>query len=286
MNIIQAVKYMMRVLIPQITPVAGEGIEVAKEKEGSVISATFPGWLPHGEVYVGNSTNAAWAAGTVVALGASAVADPLEDTLEASIPAAGADGQFAVLSSDAPAGWEALAAVTGLAVARMSAGFTEAFAAPDGLGGLAGATSGPFRVIYASQSEGEALVAFAGGGGAAPVVQDNYVDMFKVTHNTADNRIYVSGGVIVNGTTVINCNAYNFSSRAAGSLRYIVLGVGYNNSTQQYSATITENTSVEYPTSNTSFILTLASVYWDTSTSCTITLYRCPSPVYIQNRWS
>ena len=130
-----------------------------------------------------------------------------------------------------------------------------------------------------------------GGGGSAPtptpVVVDNYVDMFKVTHNTADNRIYVSGGVIVNGTTIINCDAYNFSSRNAGSLRYIVLGVGYNNSTQQYTATITENNvSVEYPTSNTSFILTLASVYWDTSTSCTITLYRCPSPVYIQNRWS
>lgn len=129
-----------------------------------------------------------------------------------------------------------------------------------------------------------------GGGGTptpTPVVQDNYVDMFKVTHNTADNRIYVSGGVIVNGTTVINCDAYNFSSRTAGSLRYIVLSVGYNNSTQQYTATITENNvSVEYPISNTSFILTLASVYWDTSTSCTITLYRCPSPVYIQNRWS
>ena len=45
MNIIQAVKYMMRVLIPQITHIAGEGIDVAKEKEGSVISATFPGWL-------------------------------------------------------------------------------------------------------------------------------------------------------------------------------------------------------------------------------------------------
>ena len=152
MNIIQAVKYMMRVLIPQITPIAGEGIEVAKEKEGSVISATFPGWLPHGEVYVGNSTNAAWAAGTVVALGASAVADPLEDTLAASIPAAGADGQFAVLSDAIAAGDDGLAAVTGLAVARMSAGWTEAFAVPDGLGGLAGAASGPFRVIYASQS--------------------------------------------------------------------------------------------------------------------------------------
>lgn len=131
-----------------------------------------------------------------------------------------------------------------------------------------------------------------GGGGGntptpTPVVQDNYVDMFKVTHNTTDNRIYVSGGVIVNGTTVINCNAYNFNSRTAGSLRYIVLSVSYNNSTQQYSATITENnTSVIYPTSNTVFLLTLASVYWNTATSCTITLYRCPSPVYIQNRWS
>ena len=129
-----------------------------------------------------------------------------------------------------------------------------------------------------------------GGGGSptpTPVVVDNYVDMFKVTHNTTDNRIYVSGGVIVNGTTIINCNAYNFSSRNAGSLRYIVLYVSYNNSTQQDSATITENnTSVIYPTSNTGFLLTLASVYWDTATSCTITLYRCPSPVYIQNRWS
>lgn len=188
MNIIQAVKYMMRVLIPQITPIAGEGIEVAKEKEGSVISATFPGWLPHGEVYVGNSTNAAWAAGTVVALGASAVSDPLEDTLAASIPAAGADGQFAVLSSDAPAGWEALAAVTGLAVAKMSAGFTEAFAVPDGLGGLAGAASGPFRVIYASQSAGEALVAFAGGGGGGDV-SDYYRGYFKLSISTKTRQI-------------------------------------------------------------------------------------------------
>lgn len=133
---------------------------------------------------------------------------------------------------------------------------------------------------------------FGGGGGGfvpvpTPVAVDNYVDMFKTTHNTTDNRIYVSGGVIVNGTTIINCDAYNFSSRTAGSLRYIVLSVSYNNSTQQYSATITENnTSVVYPTSNTGFLLTLASVYWDTATSCTITLYRCPSPVYIQNRWS
>jgi len=129
-----------------------------------------------------------------------------------------------------------------------------------------------------------------GGGGntptPTPVVQDNYVDMFKVTHNTADNRIYVSGGVIVNGTTVINCNAYNFSSRAAGSLRYIVLYVSYNNSTEQYSAYIQEDTSIVYGTSSSGFALTLASVYWDTSTSCTITWYRCPSPVYIQNRWS
>lgn len=129
-----------------------------------------------------------------------------------------------------------------------------------------------------------------GGGGVSPtptpVVQDNYVDMFKVTHNTADNRIYVSGGVIVNGTTIINCDAYNFSSRTAGSLRYIILSVSYNSSTEQYSASITENnTSPSYGT-GTGFSLTLASVYWDTSTSCTITLYRCPSPVFIQNRWS
>ncbi len=128
-----------------------------------------------------------------------------------------------------------------------------------------------------------------GGGGTptpTPVVQDNYVDMFKVTHNTTDNRIYVSGGVIVNGTTIINCDAYNFSSRTAGSLRYIVLHVSYNNSTEQYSAYISEETSISYGNYSSGFALTLASVYWDTSTSCTIIFYRCPSPVYIQNRWS
>ena len=188
MNIIQAVRYMLKVLIPQITPIAGEGIEVAKEKEGSVISATFPGWLPHGEVYVGNSTNAAWAAGTVVALGASAVADPLEDTLAASIPAAGADGQFAVLADAIAVQEDGLAAVTGLAVAKMSAGFTETFAAPDGLGGLAGAASGPFRVIYASQSAGEALVAFAGGGGGGDV-SDYYRGYFKLSISTKTRQI-------------------------------------------------------------------------------------------------
>lgn len=128
-----------------------------------------------------------------------------------------------------------------------------------------------------------------GGGGSptpTPVVVDNYVDMFKVTHNTTDNRIYVSGGVIVNGTTVINCNANNFSNRTAGSLRYIVLQVSYNNSTQQYSASISEQTSIVYNNQSSGVSLPLASVYWNTSTECTITLYRCPSPVYIQNRWS
>ena len=179
MNIIQAVKYMMRVLIPQITPIAGEGIEVAKEKEGSVISATFPGWLPHGEVYVFNGTNAAWPAGTVVTLTAAGIADPEEDTLDAVIPSAGADGQFAIIADAIAAGDDGLAAVTGLAVARMSAGWTEAFAAPDGLGGLAGAASGPFRVIYASQSAGEALVAFAGGSGGD--VSDYYRGYFKLS---------------------------------------------------------------------------------------------------------
>jgi hypothetical protein len=277
---------MMRVLIPQITPIAGEGIEVAKEKEGSVISATFPGWLPHGEVYVFNGTNAAWPAGTVVALGASAVADPLEDTLAASIPAAGADGQFAVLADAIAAEDDGLAAVTGLAVAKMSAGFTEAFAVPDGSGGLAGAASGPFRVIYANSTAQEALVAFAGGGGTAPVVQDNYVDMFKVTHNTADNRIYVSGGVIVNGTTEINCNSNSFSASSAGTTRYIELNVTYNHSTSTYTAVIQNNSALTYPSNNSSFTLPLASVYWDTGSSCTITYYRTPTPVYITNRWS
>ena len=188
MNIIQAVKYILKVLIPQVTPIAGDGIEVAKEKEGSVISATFPGWLPHCEVYVGNSTNAAWPAGTVVALGASAVADPLEDTLAATIPTAGADGQFAVLSEAVAAGDDGLAAVTGLAVARMSAGFTEAFAAPDGLGGLAGAAAGPFRVIYANQTAGEALVAFAGGGGGGDV-SDYYRGYFKLSISAKTRQI-------------------------------------------------------------------------------------------------
>jgi hypothetical protein len=180
MNIIQAVKYMMQVLIPSVTPVAGEGIMVAKEKEGSVISATFPGWVPHDMVYVANATNAAWTAGTVILLGASAVSDPEEDTLAATIPTAGADGQFAVIADDVAASSDGLAAVTGLAVAKMSAGFTEAFAVPDGLGGLAGAASGPFRVIYASQSAGEALVAFAGGGGGGDV-SDYYKGYFKLS---------------------------------------------------------------------------------------------------------
>jgi hypothetical protein len=287
MNIIQAVKYMMRVLIPSVTPVAGEGIAVAKEKEGSVISATFPGWVPHDMVYVANATNAAWTAGMVVALGAAAVSDPEDDTLTATIPTAGADGQFAVLSEDIAVNSDGLAAVTGLAVAKMSAGFTEAFAAPDGLGGLAGATSGPFRVIYANSTAQTALVAFAGGGGAAPVEGGlNYVDQFYVTYDSSQNRINVSGGIVVNGTTEITCAANSFSSSSAGTTRYIVLSVSYNNSSSTYTAVIQNNSSLTYPSNNSSFTLPLASVYWDSATSCTITYYRSPAPVYITNRWS
>jgi len=205
MNIIQAVKYMMRVLIPSITPVAGEGIAVAKEKEGSVISATFPGWVPHDMVYVANATNAAWTAGTVVALGASGVADPEDDTLAATIPAAGADGQFAILADDVAASSDGLAAVTGLAVAKMSAGFTEAFAAPDGLGGLAGAISGPFRVIYANSTAQTALVAFAGGGGSAPIV-DNTADFFKIYEYSATSVKVKSGSVYLGSLTPCQVN--------------------------------------------------------------------------------
>ena len=283
MNIIQAVKYMMRVLIPQITPIAGEGIEVAKEKEGSVISATFPGWLPHGEVYVGNSTNAAWAAGTVVALGASAVADPLEDTLAASIPAVGADGQFAVLSSDAPAGWEALAAVTGLAVARMSAGWMEAFAVPDGLGGLAGAASGPFRVIYASQSAGEALVAFAGGGGAAPApVADNTPDIFKAKNNTTTSKIDVSGGTCINGNSSFVCNSASFNYPANNASYYVVLTVTYSNG---YTATLGTSSTAVYPVAQSATYTLMLALVENVGGEIKISNMRYPSPVYVVGRW-
>lgn len=282
MNIIQAVKYMMRVLIPQITPIAGEGIEVAKEKEGSVISATFPGWLPHGEVYVGNSTNAAWAAGTVVALGASAVADPLEDTLAASIPAAGADGQFAVLSDAIAVQDDGLAAVTGLAVARMSAGWTEAFAVPDGLGGLAGAASGPFRVIYASQSAGEALVAFAGGGGAAPApVADNTADLFKIYEYSATNVRVKSGVVYLGGLNVTTSESSSIG--VTSTKRYIYVQVTYSNGA--LSAQINYNSTIQVPDNSSSYRYTLGCVYLDANNAIKIEQWHYPSPVIIYNRW-
>ena len=282
MNIIQAVKYMMRVLIPQITPIAGEGIEVAKEKEGSVISATFPGWLPHGEVYVFNGTNAAWPAGTVVALTAAGIADPEEDTLDAVIPSAGADGQFAVLADAIAVQDDGLAAVTGLAVARMSAGFTEAFAVPDGSGGLAGAASGPFRVIYASQSAGEALVAFAGGGGAAPVV-DNTPDIFNAKNNTTTSKIDVSGGKVINGNANISCSGVSLNYPANNNLYYVVLTVTYSNNS--YSASIGTSTSEIYPVALTAtYTLMLAKVE-NVSGEIIITNLRYPSPVYINGRW-
>lgn len=282
MNIIQAVKYILKVLIPQVTPIAGEGIEVAKEKEGSVISATFPGWLPHGEVYVGNSTNAAWAAGTVVALGASAVADPLEDTLAASIPAAGADGQFAIVADAIAAGGDGLAAVTGLAVARMSAGFTEAFAAPDGLGGLAGATSGPFRVIYASQTAGEALVAFAGGGAAPAPVADNTPDIFKAKNNTTTSKIDVSGGTCINGNSSFICNSASFNYPANNASYYVVLTVTYSSG---YTATLGTSSTAVYPVAQSATYTLMLALVENIGGEIKISNMRYPSPVYVVGRW-
>lgn len=282
MNIIQAVKYMMRVLIPQITPIAGEGIEVAKEKEGSVISATFPGWLPHGEVYVFNGTNAAWPAGTVVALTAAGIADPEEDTLDAVIPSAGADGQFAIVADAIAAGDDGLAAVTGLAVAKMSAGWTEAFAVPDGLGGLAGAAAGPFRVIYASQSAGEALVAFAGGGGGGVAV-DNTPDIFKIKQDSG-RVVNVSGGNIINGLTVISCNSVSLTIPAS-STRYIVLSLTY--SSGAYSASITASSTATYPTSGSQvYSLTLGKVVASANDITTIEQWHYPNDIIVIGRWS
>jgi hypothetical protein len=281
MNIIQAVKYMMRVLIPSITPVAGEGIMVAKEKEGSVISATFPGWVPHDMVYVANATNAAWTAGTVVLLGASAVSDPEEDTLVATIPAAGADGQFAVLSEDIAVNSDGLAAVTGLAVAKMSAGFTEAFAAPDGLGGLAGATSGPFRVIYANSTTQTALVAFAGGGGGGVV--DNTPDIFKIKKGSGFT-LNVSGGTIITGLTSVVCNDTTLSLPSNGT-RYVILTLSY--SSGAYSATISLSSSVSYPTlTSATYAITLGKVVTSGGSVSSIEQWHHPAPVFVVGRWS
>jgi hypothetical protein len=283
MNIIQAVKYMMRVLIPSVTPVAGEGIMVAKEKEGSVISATFPGWVPHDMVYVANATNAAWTAGTVVALGATGVSDPEDDTLAATIPAAGADGQFAVLADDVAASSDGLAAVTGLAVAKMSAGFTEAFAAPDGLGGLAGAASGPFRVIYANSTTQTALVAFAGGGGGGGVV-DNTPDIFKIKEGSGFT-LNVSGGTIITGLTSVVCNDTTLSSLPSNGTRYVVLTLSY--SSGAYSATISLSSSVSYPTSTSAtYSITLGKVVTSGNSISSIEQWHHPAPVFVVGRWS
>ena len=282
MNIIQAVKYMMRVLIPQITPIAGEGIEVAKEKEGSVISATFPGWLPHDQVYVFNGTNVTWPAGSVVALDAAGIADPEEDTLDAIIPAAGADGQFAILADDVAASSDGLAAVTGLAVAKMSAGFTEAFAAPDGLGGLAGAAAGPFRVIYANSTAQTALVAFAGGGGAA-IVADNTPDIFKIKEGSGFT-LNVSGGTIITGLTSVVCNDTTLSLPSNGT-RYVILTLSY--SSGAYSATISLSSSVSYPTSTSAtYAITLGKVVTIGGRVSSIEQWHHPAPVFVVGRWS
>lgn len=274
---------MMRVLIPQVTPIAGEGIEVAKEKEGSVISATFPGWLPHGEVYVFNGTDAAWSAGTVVTLTAAGIADPEEDTLDAIIPSAGADGQFAVLADAIAAGEDGLAAVTGLAVARMSAGWTEMFAVSDGSGGLAGATSGPFRVIYASQSAGEALVAFAGGGGGGAAV-DNTPDIFKIKDG-GGLTLNVSGGTIITGLTSVACNDTTLSSLPSSGTRYVVLTLSY--SSGAYSATISLSNSASYPTSTSAtYSITLGKVVTSGGSLSSIEQWHHPGPVVVVGRWS
>ena len=282
MNIIQAVKYIMRVLIPQVTPIAGEGIEVAKEKEGSVISATFPGWLPHGEVYVGNATNAAWTAGTVVLLGASAVSDPEEDTLAATIPTAGADGQFAVIADDITAGSDGLAAVTGLAVAKMSAGFTEAFAVPDGLGGLAGAASGPFRVIYANSTAQTALVAFAGGGCAAPApVVDNTADFFKIYEYSATSVKVKSGSVYLGSLNAVSSESSAITVNS--TKKYIYVQVTYSNST--LSAQINYSSSIQTPDNQANYRYTIGCVYLDANNAIKIEQWHYPSPLIIYNRW-
>ena len=282
MNIIQAVKYILKVLIPQVTPIAGEGIEVAKEKEGSVISATFPGWLPYSEVYVFNGTSGAWPAGTVVALTTAGIADPEENTLDAVIPSVGADGQFAVLTDAIPVQDDGLAAVTGLAVARMSAGFTEAFAVPDGSGGLAGAASGPFRVIYASQSAGEALVAFAGGGGGAAV--DNTPDIFKIKDG-GGFTLNVSGGTIITGLTSVVCNDTTLSSLPSNGTRYVVLTLSYSSGV--YSATISLSSSVLYPTSTSAtYSITLGKIVTIGGSISSIEQWHHPGPVVVVGRWS
>ena len=148
------------------------------------------------------------------------------------------------------------------------------------LGGLAGAASGPFRVIYASQSAGEALVAFAGGGGAAPVV-DNTADLFKIYEYSATSVKVKSGSVYLGSLNAVSNESSAISVNS--TKKYIYVQVTYSNGT--LSAQINYSSTVQTPDNQANYRYTIGCVYLDENNTIKIEQWHYPSPLIIYNRW-
>lgn len=137
-------------------------------------------------------------------------------------------------------------------------------------------------------SAGKPIKGGGGGGTPTPIVIDaeQFCNMFKVTYDSTTNRINVSGGVIINGTEQIVCNDYSFSPANVGYTYFVRLSVSYNYTTSLYTASLSYNSSVVYPTDTTNFLLTLASCETIANNNIKILYYHAPSPVIIFDRWA
>lgn len=209
MNLMQAVRHILGVAIPRVTPVAGRGISVDRTPHGAVIGCTLPERGEALAVAVRNVSGRAMERGMTVAVSPDAdLRDDLREAIAeaaagdlvipAAIPRKGDDESvLAVCLEDIAPDEVGLAAVAGAAVAAVS-GEVRAdttHAVPDGSGALMPEDGGPVRLMVprladAGDGHGRLAVAVLGSGSGG----ERYRGPFRITYDHDAETLSVSEG--------------------------------------------------------------------------------------------
>lgn len=213
MNLIQTIKHILTDLLPRQNPIAGRNIAVDRSPSGSTISCLLEPYPHASSVFVRNATGADLPLGTVLAVTGIVENPPDESDIHVeaivfsvAIPEAGASPvSIAILMEDVPDGYDGRAAISGAAVARLSAAMPSVpgRAAFSGTGTLTPSDDGPVSIVAADNSRLTA-VAIIGGSGAIEI----YDGPFALSYDAEKKKVKVKSGYMSrNGEFIVVDNA-------------------------------------------------------------------------------
>ena len=294
MNLIQTIKHILTDILPRQNPIAGRNIAVDRSPSGSIISCLLNPYPHASSVFVRNATGADLPLGTVLAVTGIVENPPAESDIHVeaivfsvAIPEAGASPvSIAILMEDVPDGYDGRAAISGAAVARLSAAMPSVpgRAAFSGTGTLAPSDDGPVTIVAADNSRLTAVAIIGGNGGTASS-QGKQTGAFDVKIDGENVIVYDSSdpdgdycGYVHAGSKTIHVPKTTLALPTSRQGR-IYVNVSYGNPGGW-------NVSVSYEdgAGNTTFSERIAEVLTSSSHS-TVLLSRVLGDIRITGRW-